>query len=161
MWNDIHRHFHIFESLHGCFQIHIFMSTHIYIACGVLITIFHNIFVVVRSAVLVMSSSGYEIRLPPAVIRTLFGSVFCVVCNQPWYGHMLQLCLLEWFVFGHGWENVQCSFLSHFRIPTKLFLMHCTFHVPNPFWRLDRWQEFVFGYRYNCDRMHDTIEDLL
>ena len=32
---------------------------------------------VVRSADLVVSSPGYAIRLPPAVIRTMLGSSFC------------------------------------------------------------------------------------
>ena len=40
------------------------------------IVLFHSTLVLVRSAVLVVSSSGYEIRMPPAVILTQFGSDF-------------------------------------------------------------------------------------
>ena len=44
------------------------MSKHIYFASGVLRTLLHISFDVVRSAVRVESSPGYVIRLPPAVI---------------------------------------------------------------------------------------------
>lgn len=46
------------------------------LAPSVLRTLFHSIFDVVRSAVLVVSSPGYLIRFPPAVIRVRFGSAF-------------------------------------------------------------------------------------
>ena len=72
------------------------MFTHIYLACGVLITLFHTIFVVVRSAVLVVSSSGYKIILPPAVIRTLLGSVFL------WSVINYDAGICYHFVFGNG-----------------------------------------------------------
>ena len=52
------------------------MSRHIYFAFFVLNMLFHKSFDVVMSAVLVVNSPGYTIRLPPAVILTLFGSSF-------------------------------------------------------------------------------------
>ena len=48
-----------------------------YLAPSLLMTLFYTIFVVVRSAVLVVSSPQYLIKFPPAVIRTLFGSSSC------------------------------------------------------------------------------------
>ena len=48
-----------------------------YFAFGVLNTLFHRSLDVVKSAVLVYSSPGYVMRLPPAVIRIRFGSSFC------------------------------------------------------------------------------------
>ena len=47
------------------------------VAPGVLIVEFQRILDVVRSAVLVVSSPGYSMRLPPTVIRTRLGSSFC------------------------------------------------------------------------------------
>ncbi len=53
------------------------MSRHKYFELVVLMTLFHKILVVVKSAVRVVSSPGYSMRLPPAVRRTLLGSAFC------------------------------------------------------------------------------------
>ena len=53
------------------------ISMHVCVALIVLIILFHNLFDVVRSAVLVVSSPGYSMRLPPAVIQTRLGSFFC------------------------------------------------------------------------------------
>ena len=47
------------------------------VALMVLMILFHSILEVVISAVLVMSSPGQFMRLPPAVILTQLGSTFC------------------------------------------------------------------------------------
>ena len=47
-----------------------------YFAPGVLMTEFHMILDVVRSAVLVVQSNGQSIKLPPAVSLTRLGSSF-------------------------------------------------------------------------------------
>ena len=46
------------------------------LAPGVLMTLFHMILVDTMSAVRVVSSYGYSMRLPPTVMRTRLGSSF-------------------------------------------------------------------------------------
>ncbi len=53
-----------------------FKSMHMYFACCVLKTLFQCCFDVVMSAVLVINSPGWLIRLPPVVIRMRCGSSF-------------------------------------------------------------------------------------
>ena len=51
-------YFHVFISCHRCAKVEIFMSMQRYFAPGVLIVLFQRIFVVVKSAVRVVSSPG-------------------------------------------------------------------------------------------------------
>ena len=74
---DSYWHLHVFEPIHWRAQVKNIMSRHIYFAFFVLNILFHNIFDVVVSAVLVVNSPGYMMRLPPVVILTRFGSSFC------------------------------------------------------------------------------------
>jgi len=68
----------MYSNLSNCVARYIFfISMVMYLAPGVLKTLFHIILVVIRSAVRVVSSSGYVIKLPPAVMRIRFGSSFC------------------------------------------------------------------------------------
>ena len=60
----------------GAHRLKTIMSRHIYFAFIVLNILFHNIFDMVMSAVLVVNSPGYMKRLPPAVILKRFGSSF-------------------------------------------------------------------------------------
>ena len=53
------------------------MSMHICLDFMVLMVLSHNNFDVVRYVVFVVSSPGSFMRLPPSVILTLLGSVFC------------------------------------------------------------------------------------
>ena len=53
------------------------MLRYVYLAPSVLMTLFQTMLVMVMSAVLVVSSPGHLMRLPSAVMRTLFGSDFC------------------------------------------------------------------------------------
>ena len=52
------------------------MSTHMCLALMVIMILFHNVFDVVRSAVLVVGSPGWYMRFTPAVILTRLGYVF-------------------------------------------------------------------------------------
>ena len=54
------------------------MSTNMCLALMVIMMMFHNIFYFIRSDILIMISTVYFMRLPPAVILTRLGSVFCV-----------------------------------------------------------------------------------
>jgi len=53
------------------------MSIHVYRAPFMLITLFQSTFDVIKAAPRVVNSSVYIMRLPPAVILTLFGLLFC------------------------------------------------------------------------------------
>ena len=53
------------------------ISMHAYFAPGVEMTLFHNSFVVIRSAVGVLRSPDTFNKLPPTVTRTRNGSCFC------------------------------------------------------------------------------------
>ena len=55
-------------------------------------TLFHNNFVVVRSALRVVSSPGYLIRFPPTVMRTLLGSSFCLNTSFHHLGTLATPC---------------------------------------------------------------------
>ena len=57
-------------------------------------TLFHIILVVVMSAVLVVSSPGHLIRLPPAVILTLLGSDFCGLISTTMRAYVGFCCRL-------------------------------------------------------------------
>ena len=53
-----------------------FMTMHMYLSLSVLMVLFHRILLVGRLAVHVVSSNGYVMRLPTAVILTLLGLFF-------------------------------------------------------------------------------------
>ena len=69
-------HYYILILLHGGLKVKNPMSNPINFSPSVLMTLFHNIFAVVTSAVRVVNSLAYLMRLPPAVILTIFGSSF-------------------------------------------------------------------------------------
>ena len=53
------------------------MSMHMCLSLMVIMMLLHNIFHAVISTVLVVSSSGYFMRLMPEVILTRLGYIFC------------------------------------------------------------------------------------
>ena len=68
---------HSYSSM-GCLKVNKMpTSRHVDLATSVLMKLFKTMLMMVMSAVLVVSSSRHLIRLPPAVIRILFGSYFC------------------------------------------------------------------------------------
>ena len=69
-------HKHIFIFLHGGLKVKIANVQSLKFSPSVLMTLFHYILAVVRSAVQVVNSAAYFMRFPPVVILTLFGSSF-------------------------------------------------------------------------------------
>ena len=120
LWEYAYWHLHVFVSIHWCALVNFFfMSRHIYFAFFVLNMLFHKNFDVVMSAVLVVNSPGCIMRLPPAVILTLFGSSFC----GRW--SMTMLAYVTTLSFGISWILSGLSIISVFVPLAPVLLSPC------------------------------------